>query len=95
MVTKIQKYCKILQSVVYYNHRKEGAKPMKKMYNVTNGAWHLEVSVEELSLLFTATENQRDKMAEIFGRTEDAELKKWLEKQIIMMDKMMEAMKGA
>ena len=68
---------------------------MKKMYNVTNGTHHLEVSVEELTLLITATEDQRDKMAEIFGRTKDAELKKWLEKQIIMMDKMLKAMKGA
>ena len=30
MVTIMGKYCKLLQSVLYYNHRKEGAKPMKK-----------------------------------------------------------------
>ena len=64
------------------------------MYNVTNGTTHLEVSVEELSLLITATEDQRKKMMESFGRTKDAELKKWLEKQIIIMDKMLKAMEG-
>ena len=67
---------------------------MKKMYNVTNGTNHLEVSVEELALLITATEDQRKKMMESFGRTKDAELKKWLEKQIIIMDKMLKAMEG-
>lgn len=94
MVTIMGKYCKILQSVVYYNHRKEGAKPMKAMYNITNGTHHLELSVEELALLITAAEDQRDKMGEIFGRTKEAELKKWLEKQIMLTDKMLKTMKG-
>ena len=94
MVTIMGKYCKILQSVLYYNHRKEGAKPMKKMYNVTNGTHHLEVSVEELTLLITATEDQRKEMIKTFKGTKDKELKKWLEKHITMMDKMLEAMRG-
>ena len=93
MVTMMGKYCKILQSVLYYNHRKEGAKPMKKMYNVTNGTWHLEVSVEELSILFIATQDQREKMMKGSRRIKDAEFKKWIEEKINMTDKMLEEMK--
>lgn len=66
---------------------------MKKLYNVTNGTWHLELSIEELAILITATENQREKMMEIFEKTEDAEIKKWVEKKLIRTDKMVEAMK--
>lgn len=66
---------------------------MKKLYNVTNGTWHLELSIEELAILITATENQREKMMEIFEKTEDAEIKKWVEKKLIRTDKMVEAMR--
>lgn len=67
---------------------------MKRMYNITNGTWHLEVSVEELAILITATKNEREKIMEIFGRTEDTEIKKWLERKIIRADKMLETMDG-
>lgn len=66
---------------------------MKKLYNVTNGTWHLELSIEELAILITATENQREKMMEIFEKTEDAEIKKWVEEKLIRTDKMVEAMR--
>lgn len=66
---------------------------MKKLYNVTNGTWHLELSIEELAILITATENQREKMMEIFEKTENAEIKKWVEKKLICTDKMVEAMR--
>ena len=66
---------------------------MKKLYNVTNGTWHLELSIEELAILITATENEREKMMEIFEKTEDAEIKKWVKKKLIRTDKMVEAMK--
>ena len=66
---------------------------MKKLYNVTNGTWHLELSIEELAILITATENQREKMMEIFEKTENAEIKKWVEKKLIRTDKMVEAMR--
>lgn len=67
---------------------------MKTMYNITNGTHHLVLSVEELTLLITAAEDQRNKMREIFRGTKDAELKKWLEEQIMLTDKMLKAMKG-
>ena len=68
---------------------------MKKLYNVTNGTWHLEVSVEELSILLIATQDQREKMMKGSKKIKNEELKKWLEEEINMTDKMLEEMKGA
>ena len=65
---------------------------MKKLYNVTNGTWHLETSEEELSLILTAIEDRKEKMAEILGTTKDEKIKKWLKKKIKMMYEMLEAM---
>lgn len=65
---------------------------MKKMYNITNRTWHLEVSIEELAILITATENEREKMMEIFEKTENEEIKKWVKKKLIRADKMVETM---